>query len=203
MKKRILMDIMLDDESFTISLDPVSRKNLNVRIKPDNMIHVSKPMMFSKQKLIQYLEDHKQWILIQSTRVNALHHNRNNYITDEYVIVFDEKFHVKDYPNIHHELYEILGSYIQSERHHYDRLLNEEPDIKIKKMKGKWGYCIPSKNKLVFNINLVHYPKRVIDYVILHEYTHLKIPNHSKEFYEFIEKEMPEYKESIKYLKQF
>ena len=45
------------------------------------------------------------------------------------------------------------------------------------------------------------YPDECIDYVVLHEIAHIKHHNHSKEFYAFIEKYMPDYKERVKLLR--
>ena len=68
-------------------------------------------------------------------------------------------------------------------------------------MRGKWGACYVNKELIYININLVHYPKACIDYVLLHEYLHFIEPNHSKDFYNLIKMYMPNYKEAIKYLK--
>ena len=202
MSNRIILEIELNQENFTVSLDSKSRKNLNIRIKPNNVIAVSKPAHFSQKKLLQYLKDHREWILDRSHKVNLLHESRNSHVDSEWITIFGEEVKASDFRNVKEELEMILSGYIDQKRDYYDQLLNKKPMITIKKMKGKWGYCIPSKNQLFFNIKLVHYPKEVIDYVILHEYTHLKIPNHSREFYDFIKKDMPNYKRHIKYLKE-
>ncbi len=198
MSKRDQFELHLQEELFVVSLDKVSRKNVNIRIKPDNIIYVSKPAYISQESLVKYLIDKESWIIKQASRVNKTHDKRSNYIGEESVIIFDEVYKTKDVDGLE----KILLEYIQSTRAFYDSLLKKQPNIQIKRLKGKWGYCVPSKNLLVFNLNLVHYPKEVIDYVILHEYTHLEIPNHSKEFYDFIEKVMPNYKERIKYLRE-
>ena len=46
------------------------------------------------------------------------------------------------------------------------------------------------------------YPKEAIDYVVVHELAHIKHHNHQKEFYDFIEEILPDYKERNKLLKQ-
>ena len=44
-------------------------------------------------------------------------------------------------------------------------------------------------------------PLEVIDYVIIHELCHIKHHNHSKDFWDEVEKYMPEYKTHRKWLK--
>ena len=40
------------------------------------------------------------------------------------------------------------------------------------------------------------------EYVVFHELTHFLYPNHGKEFYQFIEKHMPDYRQREKQLRQ-
>ena len=65
-------------------------------------------------------------------------------------------------------------------------------------MKSRWGVCFPNKHSITLSTRLIHYPVECFEYVLLHEYAHFLVPNHSKEFYEVIEKYMPDYKERIK-----
>lgn len=69
-----------------------------------------------------------------------------------------------------------------------------EPSLKIRNMTSRWGSCMPSKNQITLNLQLIHYDEKFIEYVVLHEYAHLIQPNHSKAFYHVIEKYMPDYK---------
>lgn len=69
-----------------------------------------------------------------------------------------------------------------------------EPVLKIRNMTSRWGSCIPSKNQITLNLQLIHYDEKFVEYVVLHEYAHLIQPNHSKAFYHVIEKYMPDYK---------
>ncbi len=68
------------------------------------------------------------------------------------------------------------------------------PSLKIRNMDTRWGSCMPRKNQITLNSKLIHYDERFMDYVVLHEYAHLIQPNHSKSFYQVIEKYMPDYK---------
>ena len=45
------------------------------------------------------------------------------------------------------------------------------------------------------------YPDDAIDYVVVHELAHIKYKNHGKNFYELIEKYMPDFRERQKLLK--
>ena len=75
-----------------------------------------------------------------------------------------------------------------------------QPNILVRKMKTLWGSCTPTKDKITLNEYLLKADIRCIQYVILHELTHLIYPNHSKEFYDFLTIHMPDWKERKKQL---
>lgn len=72
--------------------------------------------------------------------------------------------------------------------------------ITITSAEKRFGSCSQKKN-LCFSYRLMRYPERAREYVIVHELSHLVFMNHSKKFYEHIEKFMPDYKERSRLLK--
>ncbi|MBA2861852.1 M48 family metallopeptidase [Methanococcus maripaludis] len=68
------------------------------------------------------------------------------------------------------------------------------PDFAVRKMKKRWGSCSFHKNKIILNERLIEKPKECIEYVVFHELAHLKYPNHSKEFYNYLTELMPDWK---------
>lgn len=76
----------------------------------------------------------------------------------------------------------------------WKNILKIAPDVVvIKKLKTAWGKC-NSKGKITINPDLMKYDQRVIDYVVLHEFCHLRYMNHSKDFWNMVSKYMPDYK---------
>lgn len=71
-------------------------------------------------------------------------------------------------------------------------MLGFAPDeYEIKEIKSL-GKC--EENKITINPRVVKYNRKIIDYVVLHQYCHLKYKTHSKGFMKLIEKHEPEYK---------
>lgn len=72
-------------------------------------------------------------------------------------------------------------------------------EYEIIKMK-KFGKCEDAK--IMINPEIVKYNRKIIDYVVLHEYCHLKFKTHAKGFYKLLEKYEPNYKEYEQILKK-
>ena len=53
------------------------------------------------------------------------------------------------------------------------------------------GTC--KDKKITINPEVVKYNRKVIDYIVLHQYCHLKYKTHSKGFYKMLEKYQPDY----------
>ena len=68
------------------------------------------------------------------------------------------------------------------------------------KYKSKWGSC--NSNKIIsYDWRIIMAPLEVIHYLIIHELCHIKHPNHSKNFWNYVEKYMSDYKIQTKWLK--
>jgi predicted metal-dependent hydrolase len=54
--------------------------------------------------------------------------------------------------------------------------------------------------KISLNWQLIHAPKLVIDYVILHELLHTQIPNHTQRFWVHLAAKAPQFRQAIQWL---
>ena len=54
--------------------------------------------------------------------------------------------------------------------------------VELKEWKRRWGECHPD-GTLKFNWRLIMCPPEVIDYVVVHELAHLKVPGHNPRFW--------------------
>ena len=73
-------------------------------------------------------------------------------------------------------------------------------EFSVTDAKRRWGSC-SAKGNLHFTWRLIMAPLGVIDYVIVHELTHLAEKNHSKKFWNKIRLILPNYDESKRWLK--
>lgn len=75
------------------------------------------------------------------------------------------------------------------------------PRITLKYMTSRWGSCTPDKAHISLSIRLIHFPPECLEYVMVHEYCHFLVRNHSRDFYNEVKKIMPEYKKAVEKLK--
>lgn len=64
----------------------------------------------------------------------------------------------------------------------------------LRDMKTRWGSCTPRTKSIRFSVWLAEKPPELIEYVVLHELAHLKIPNHGDEFKAFLSQYMPDWR---------
>jgi len=69
-----------------------------------------------------------------------------------------------------------------------------EHSLRFYRMKRRWGSC-SSRGVITLNTRLVERDPASIDYVIIHELCHLRVPAHNRAFYELLECVLPDWKE--------
>jgi predicted metal-dependent hydrolase len=72
--------------------------------------------------------------------------------------------------------------------------------IKILDLKFRWGSCTP-KDNINFNWRLIKAPFYVIDYIIVHELSHLLESNHTPAFWNIVSVQLPHYNKAKDWLK--
>ena len=68
------------------------------------------------------------------------------------------------------------------------------PKLKIRNMKTRWGVCNRKNLTVTLNSKLIEYELDKLDYVIIHELSHLVHFNHSASFWQTVSKYCPNYK---------
>lgn len=66
--------------------------------------------------------------------------------------------------------------------------------LTVREMKTRWGSCSPDGH-ITLSLELMHVPRRLIDYVIVHELCHLVRLDHSRAFYFQVARCLPDWRE--------
>lgn len=72
-------------------------------------------------------------------------------------------------------------------------------NITIRNQKSRWGSC-SRRGNLNFNYRVALLPPELLDYIVVHELSHIGQMNHSKKFWDLVAKTIPDFKEKRKRL---
>lgn len=203
------------NQDYEVEILKKDNKNTYVRVR-DGKIYVTTNYFTSERKIKKLLEENKKAIgkMIERATVRAQKRELFLLFGKYYDIVygdFDKMITVED-GHIWVISEEVLCKWLDQLIHttfynhlmywydHFDDKI-PYPNLKIRKMKTRWGVCNTKNHNVTLNFELFRYDIECLDYVIVHELSHFLFPNHSKDFWHQVEKYCPNYKEIRKKLK--
>ena len=205
-------------------------KNFIIRVYPNLKIAVSVPLYASNEDIENFIQSKKEWIETTLKKIRMSKENQKN-LKKSSIIILGKKIEKKiiqsdlerirltetslyiyskniDDTEIEKKLLEwkfeklkaILDEYLDK----YIKLLEITINYyHIKKLTSAWGIYHKRKNYISFNFDLIEKELDCIEYVVLHELCHIFYMNHQKEFWNLVEKYMPDYKIKRKKLKTY
>lgn len=161
-----------------------NRKTLSMSVNKDEKLIIRAPFFVSSSDIDVFVEKHRDWINTQIEKTERK--NKEIYNIPKELL-----------PQKKREALTYLSPMVEK----YAALTELSPSkVTITTAKTRLGSC-SSKDSICFSVYLLNYPKEVAEYVVLHEIAHIKHKNHSKQFYFFLERYMPDYREKMKTIK--
>lgn len=191
-------------------------KNIRIRISDDGRVLVSAPYYVAKSEIDRFLSEKSDWIeenvakrieernekrvgetlifLGKKLRLVFESGQKRNYkLADDAVYLFTNN------KIDEHEKKSLIYSFLSAEGVKlFPALLNKyliksgyngKPfSVAIKLLKSQWGSCNLKSKRFTFNILLLKLPMEFIEYTVAHEFTHLYVKGHGKDFYDMGEK---------------
>lgn len=163
-------------------------------------------LKLDKVKQRQIIPNHREYLLWGKTLKKMISRNKSRRIRYDDNCIF--------YPDIFADQQDIVFEYFEKkevlkELHNLYDFYKDNPYVDISNItlktrytKTRFGSCNAFKRNININTHLVHYDKKYIEYVFLHEISHLTHQNHGPLFYELLEKLSPNYKQLRKEIKQ-
>lgn len=199
-------------------------KNIYVRIDEKGDLIVSAPLNFPENKIYELLESRKKIIEEKLKKIKIKEYKDGDeiyFLGKKYILRIKEInrqeeeikidnnqiiFSMSNSNNLEKRKKIIKNWYMEEGKNiviplfeKYLKIIKKDINkVTIKDLKSKWGSCNPRTRNINLNVQIFSRPIEFIEYVIFHELTHLIYPHHQKEFYEFIEQYMCNYKEIIK-----
>ena len=161
-------------------------KRLGITIKPFRGVRVAVPYRSSFERAEEFAYSQIGWIKRQIERMKK-YEKKYNENANKVNSIDKEKARV------------ILVGRLKYLADGYGYSYNR---VFIRNQKTRWGSC-SAKNNISLNIKLVILPDELMDYVILHELVHTRKKNHSKEFWEEMDKLVENSKQLRSRLRQY
>ena len=176
-----------NEEPVEVQIIRSSRRSMGLQVKADGTVCARVPMQVMDYAVQEFIEGHAEWIFKKRKLVLSKDNRPDIVYLPE---VTDESDR------------ERIQTFIEEKVSHYASVMGVSYGrITMRNQKTRWGSC-SSKGNLNFNCLLMLAPSEILDYVVVHELCHRKQMNHSKAFWLEVEKVLPDYKESIEWLKE-
>lgn len=162
------------------------RKTLSIRITQEGNLEIRAPLGMPKGEIEAFLKEKAQWIETHRAKVLAEYaQGQEAPLGEEEILTLAEQ--------MRQGLPEKLNRHAVSMGVTFGR-------VTIRCQQTRWGSC-SSRGNLNFNCLLMLAPEGVLDYVVVHELAHRKQMNHSALFWQEVARECPDYKKSLRWLK--
>ena len=162
------------------------RKTLSIRITQEGNLEIRAPLGMPKGEIEAFLKEKAQWIETHRAKVMAEYtQGQEAPLGEEEILTLAEQ--------MRQGLPEKLNRHAASMGVTFGR-------VTIRCQQTRWGSCSSGGN-LNFNCLLMLAPEEVLDYVVVHELAHRKQMNHSALFWQEVARECPDYKKSLRWLK--
>ena len=66
-------------------------------------------------------------------------------------------------------------------------------ELRVRKMKTKWGTCNASERRIWLSLELAKYPDSILEYILVHEMVHLLERKHNQRFYALMDQYLPDW----------
>lgn len=213
------MTYNFNDKVYNIIVEKKkTTKNIYIRVKSDLNIYITCNYFTTDKMIKEVIENNVKSInrMILKEEAKKDKENKFLFLGQEYDIVrinekgihlgsnkvfisnkMDEKDIEKWYRK---EALKIFSEVFKEQVLRFNRKI-PMPNLLIRKMTTRWGVCNTKTLRITLNLELIKKPIYCLEYVIIHELSHLIEANHSKRFWDVVSENYPNYKEVRKILK--
>ncbi len=210
------MVVEINNKEYNLVIEKkVSTKNTYIRVRENLDIYVTCNRFTSDYSILKLIKDNEksiermllrmekkqqkeEFFYYMGRKYDLVYLNQKGIMFGEEKVFVSQDFKIDDWYKkeaqriFQEELDKMYQSFIYEIPY---------PSLMIRKMKTRWGVCNTRLKKITLNLELIKKDKIYLDYVIVHELSHLLYPNHSKDFWQCVENNFKDYRKIRKELK--
>lgn len=221
--------INVDDLVVTIKYRK-NMKNIYLKVEKNADVVVSAPPRTPNYLIKKLIRENTDEIKLRRNNILTNGYTVKQYVTGEKHIIFGKEFVlevrlgnknvvklsddkiilvIKDKDQ---DREQIVTSYLRKVLYNkalefsnkYEKIMGVHAEqLRIKKMKTRWGTCNIEAKRIWINYELIKYPIECLEHIVVHELTHLLETNHTPRFYALLGKYYPNFRENDKLIKEF
>jgi len=221
--------INVDDLVVTIKYRK-NMKNIYLKVEKNADVVVSAPPRTPNYLIKKLIRENTDEIKLRRNNILTNGYTVKQYVTGEKHIIFGKEFVlevrlgnknvvklsddkiilvIKDKDQ---DRKQIVTSYLRKVLYNkalefsnkYEKIMGVHAEqLRIKKMKTRWGTCNIEAKRIWINYELIKYPIECLEHIVVHELTHLLETNHTPRFYALLGKYYPNFRENDKLIKEF
>lgn len=212
---------MIEIDKYVLS----NRKSIKIEITPLGEVIVYAPKKSSQDRVNSFISSKAEWIeknknkilncvkfnedilnynkvLILGNSIKIVERNeRKIELVDNVLYISKSLTLAKKVRKLEKFLKNYAGIIIENRANYFTNLMQLEPNIiKFSNARKRWGSC-DSKGNILLNWRIAMLTPNLIDYIIVHELSHLIEMNHSYDFWRIVASVIPDWKERRQTLK--
>ena len=201
------MNIDINGTTYPVNVIRKNNKNTYIRVH-DGVINITTNYLESDKKIIKLINDNITSIerMINKDNIKKEKESKFYYFGTNYDVIVgsfseidivNDKIFTPSYKELDKWLSKNIREIFTNRLYYWYNEFEEnipKPSLRIRKMSTRWGVCNTKSKVITLNTELFKYDIECLDYVVIHELSHLVYANHSKDFWNVVSKYCPNYK---------
>ena len=211
------MEILINGNNVEVLIKRKRIKRTYLRVLENHKILVSTNYLTRNKDILKLINDHEKFIIknLELRDRQSKYNDEFFYLGKKYDIIYGEceKVIFNNNQIFLNEKIDINKWLKKNAKEVFGEELDKiykifpisipYPSLTIRSMKTRWGVCNVKTKRVTLNLNLIKRDIKYLDYVIVHELSHLIYPNHSKDFWHLVSMLIPDYKTLRKELNSY
>ena len=156
-----------------------------MRIVKNGDVHVSAPFWMPKSEVQKFIDEHREWMEKAQKKTSERQQRQNGFFQQLPLQTRAQK----------DEARQRLKNLIEPMVEHYSAVMDVKPSaITYRAMVSRWGVCNWARRNVGYSTMLAGKDPDLVEYVVVHELTHLRVHGHGPAFWLLMSRRLPDWR---------